>query len=165
MLVFPIWHLDHRDWRAGRIEVSPKPPRGARPPPGPVGWFCPCASLWTLRSLPSLRSRFTVCRTPPPESCWIKFANALRFWPFWWSNRLRRFFIRPDMKKAPGTGAFVHGRAGRIRTDDPFTPSEVRYQTALQPVSVNGRAKKQGSGGMASKERPVVRGLGWQGPY
>ena len=28
-----------------------------------------------------------------------------------------------------------HGRADRIRTCDPFTPSEVRYQTALRPDS------------------------------
>ena len=26
------------------------------------------------------------------------------------------------------------GRAGRIRTDDPLPPRQVRYQTALQPV-------------------------------
>ena len=30
------------------------------------------------------------------------------------------------------------GRAGGIRTHDPYTPSVVRYQTALQPVSVTG---------------------------
>lgn len=48
------------------------------------------------------------------------------------------------------------GRAGGIRTHDPYTPSVVRYQTALQPVSVNGRAKKQGLGGMASTEKQMT---------
>ena len=65
------------------------------------------------------------------------------------------------MKKAPESGAFVHGRAGRIRTDDPFTPSEVRYQTALQPVSVNGWAKKQGASGMANTKGSVLGCLDW----
>ena len=35
-----------------------------------------------------------------------------------------------------------NGRAGGIRTHDPLPPRQVRYQTALQPVSVNGGAKQ-----------------------
>ncbi len=35
-------------------------------------------------------------------------------------------------QKAP-RGAFVIGRAERIRTSDPLLPKQVRYQAALQP--------------------------------
>ena len=70
-----------------------------------------------------------------------------------WSSRTIR-----QTKKAihEWMAFFVHGRAGRIRTDDPFTPSEVRYQTALQPVSVNGRAKKQAIQELASTENHEI---------
>ena len=43
-------------------------------------------------------------------------------------------------------------RAGGIRTHDPYTPSVVRYQTALQPVSVTGPRGNQGKSGLASIE-------------
>ena len=39
----------------------------------------------------------------------------------------------PDIKNLP-QGEVFESRAGGIRTHDPYTPSVVRYQTALQPA-------------------------------
>ena len=45
-----------------------------------------------------------------------------------------------------------NGRAGGIRTHDPYTPSVVRYQTALQPVPCGERQTNQAKCGLASTE-------------
>jgi hypothetical protein len=51
-----------------------------------------------------------------------------------------RRFLRLGIKKklADGLTPFFIGRDERIRTSDPFTPSEVRYQTALRPDRYDG---------------------------
>ena len=49
-------------------------------------------------------------------------------------------------------------RAGGIRTHDPYTPSVVRYQTALQPVCVTGQRGNQGKSGLASIEFHEISG-------
>jgi N-acetyl-gamma-glutamyl-phosphate reductase len=49
------------------------------------------------------------------------------------------------------------GRAGGIRTHDPLHPMQVRYQTALQPVSSRtGRREKQGKSELASMENHEI---------
>ena len=63
------------------------------------------------------------------------------------------------MKKPPilvGGDFSRDGRAGGIRTHDPLPPRQVRYQTALQPVSVNGGQNKQGKCGLASTENHEI---------
>lgn len=55
-----------------------------------------------------------------------------------------------------GGVVFGVGRAGGIRTHDPLPPRQVRYQTALQPVSVNGRTENQVKCGLASTENHEI---------
>src|SRR5689334_15042793 len=42
----------------------------------------------------------------------------------------------------PSPSQTADGRGGQIRTDDPLRPRQVRYQTALHPVSISHRLAK-----------------------
>ena len=102
------------------------------------------AGLTALQAVQTIMARCARSSTPPLQAASCFRTPALAGW----SSRTTH-----QQKKPPASRRFFIGRAGRIRTDDPFTPSEVRYQTALQPASKNGWAKKQEALELASTEK------------